>query len=232
MRKSIAVRLLFATWQILYAAEAFLQYEAPVDPQRGTVLHSFPTAGKGENGISRRQALDKSFAVAASGLLLPKTTLASDDLSTNSNKVKIPTIKLGGGKSTLEVSRTIQGYWQLAGGHGNYREVDAIENMKAHFDAGITTLDTADIYGPSELVVGKFVKSQAGAIPCTKFCCFRYLEVSFCATNLRSEYYQYSHGSRFRISRVPRSSNVFFERANGYRLINFPWWHSSGPTMT
>ena len=48
--------------------------------------------------------------------------------------------------------------------------------MKAHLDAGISTLDTADIYGPSELIVGKFVKSQPKAIPCTKFCCFRYLQ--------------------------------------------------------
>jgi len=30
--------------------------------------------------------------------------------------------------------------------------------------------------GPSELIVGKFAKSQPKAIPCTKFCCFRYLD--------------------------------------------------------
>mmetsp|Transcript_6138 Transcript_6138/g.17132 ORF Transcript_6138/g.17132 Transcript_6138/m.17132 type:complete len:290 (-) Transcript_6138:341-1210(-) len=45
--------------------------------------------------------------------------------------------------------------------------------MRNHFDAGVTTLDTADIYGPSELVVGKFVKAQPKAVVCTKFCCFR-----------------------------------------------------------
>ena len=48
--------------------------------------------------------------------------------------------------------------------------------MKAHYDAGITTLDTADIYGPSEQIVGNFMKSQPNAIPCTKFCCFRFLD--------------------------------------------------------
>jgi aryl-alcohol dehydrogenase-like predicted oxidoreductase len=49
-------------------------------------------------------------------------------------------------------------------------------NMRAHFDAGITTLDTADIYGPSELLVGEFVKSEPKAVACTKFCCFRGLD--------------------------------------------------------
>jgi aryl-alcohol dehydrogenase-like predicted oxidoreductase len=50
--------------------------------------------------------------------------------------------------------------------------------MKAHFDVGVTTCDTADIYGPSELIIGKYMKDQPKAIPCTKFCCFRNLEVS------------------------------------------------------
>lgn len=131
-----------------------------------------------ENEISRRKVLGTSFGVLASGLILPQGAIANGDSIPSVPTVPVPTIRLGGGKSTLKVSRTIQGYWQLAGGHGSYREVDAIENMQAHFDAGITTLDTADIYGPSELIVGKFVKSQPNAVPCTKFCCFRYLEVS------------------------------------------------------
>jgi aryl-alcohol dehydrogenase-like predicted oxidoreductase len=86
----------------------------------------------------------------------------------------------------LYVSKTIQGYWQLAGGHGKYRESDAIQNMIQHYQAGITTLDTADIYGPSEIIIGKFIHQQqqqtqdqvknSNIIPMTKFCCFRYLE--------------------------------------------------------
>lgn len=136
-----------------------------------------------ENQVSRRKILQSSFAVASSGLILPQCTLA-DDSRQSIHKDSVPTIQLGGGKSSLRISRTIQGYWQLAGGHGSYREVDALENMQAHYDAGITTLDTADIYGPSELIVGKFVKSQPGAVPCTKFCCFRYLEVSFSCPKL------------------------------------------------
>jgi aryl-alcohol dehydrogenase-like predicted oxidoreductase len=75
---------------------------------------------------------------------------------------------------SIEVSRTIQGYWQLAGGHGSYTESEAIENMRAHFSAGITTLDTADIYGPSELIVGKFVHSQPKVKTCCALLCLLY----------------------------------------------------------
>ena len=131
-----------------------------------------------DNEMSRRKVIGTSFGVLASGLILPQGANADVDSIPSVPTVPVPTIHLGGGKSSLKVSRTIQGYWQLAGGHGSYREVDAIENMQAHYNAGITTLDTADIYGPSELIVGKFIKSQPNAIPCTKFCCFRYLEVS------------------------------------------------------
>jgi aryl-alcohol dehydrogenase-like predicted oxidoreductase len=113
--------------------------------------------------------------------------------SSRNSQSNIPTVRLG--KGFLYVSRTIQGYWQLAGGHGKYSENDAIQNMIQHYDAGITTLDTADIYGPSEVIIGKFIHQQSQRnngpavsslqptreytneiIPMTKFCCFRYLE--------------------------------------------------------
>lgn len=129
--------------------------------------------------LSRRQAFVRTagaVATTSSGLVLPgvvqSARAADEGLATDTTPV--PKVRLG--KSSLEVSRTIQGCWQLAGGHGIYKEADAIENMRAHYKAGITTLDTADIYGPSESIVGKFVAEEMGAVPCTKFCCFRYLE--------------------------------------------------------
>lgn len=120
--------------------------------------------GVGSQSLSRRQIVGNIAASAltttASGLILPKVSVAA------STPAQIPMIRLGLG--SLEVSRTIQGYWQLAGGHGRYQEADAISNMAAHFDAGMTTLDTADIYGPSEIIVGRFVNKQPKAIPITK----------------------------------------------------------------
>jgi len=80
------------------------------------------------------------------------------DLLTKSTVTTVvPTIQLG--KGSISVSRTIQGYWELAGGHRKYNADEAVKNMEAHFNAGITTLDTADIYGASEQVMGRFLKN-------------------------------------------------------------------------
>jgi hypothetical protein len=155
--------------------------------------------------ISRRKAWETTAKTAAvgfssSGLLflpvrntnearaaeLPQVSPPSPTTTTSNNSMLLPVPKVRLGKSSLEVSRTIQGHWQLAGGHGRYKESEAINNMRAHAAAGITTLDTADIYGPSELIVGKFAKEEepnAGAAAitvCTKFCCFKFLNVSGC----------------------------------------------------
>jgi hypothetical protein len=102
----------------------------------GLVHPSTPTTPSGL--LSRRQALQGATVV--SGLIASRTA------SSAATTFKVPTVRLG----SLEISRTIQGHWQLAGGHGSFRESDVLTNMKQHFDAGITTLDTADIYGISE----------------------------------------------------------------------------------
>jgi aryl-alcohol dehydrogenase-like predicted oxidoreductase len=129
------------------------------------------------DGVTRRDAWGRMAAVGAttaSGILLPRGVYAAEEGTSTVATTTVPKVRLG--DSNLETSRTIQGYWQLAGGHGRYREADALANMEAHFKAGITNMDTADIYGPSEIIVGKFVGSQPKAVPFTKFCCFRYLE--------------------------------------------------------
>jgi len=124
--------------------------------------------------LTRRDTIGNALKTAAiltgASSLKPNLSYAESSLGS----AAVPTIALG--NSPLKVSRTIQGYWQLAGGHGKYSKEDAIKNMEAHYKAGITTLDTADIYGPSEQIVGNFLKETPDAIVCTKFCCFRYLE--------------------------------------------------------
>eukprot|EP00979_Chaetoceros_neogracilis_P012853 scaffold3515_cov267-Chaetoceros_neogracile.AAC.12 len=135
--------------------------------------------------LSRRDAISSTLKTAA--IITGSASVAtSNPLAVNAEESapalalapavpKVPTVTLG--KSSLSVSRTIQGYWQLAGGHGKYNQEEAITNMKAHYDAGITTLDTADIYGPSEFIVGKFMKQKPeNAVVCTKFCCFKFLD--------------------------------------------------------
>ena len=110
----------------------------------------------------------------ALGELASAAALATGGARAAAAAAAVPTLAIG--KSKLEVSQLIQGYWQLAGGHGAYTEAEAIANMRAHLAAGATTLDTADIYGPSELVVGKFVAEEKRAVACTKFCCFQGLD--------------------------------------------------------
>lgn len=54
------------------------------------------------------------------------------------------------------ISRLIRGGWQLAGGHGPVERASLNEGFLAFFDAGITTLDCADIYTGVEEMIGDF----------------------------------------------------------------------------
>jgi len=55
------------------------------------------------------------------------------------------------------ISRVIRGGWQLAGGHGPIDRSNAIDDLIAAFDAGITTFDCADIYTGVEDLYGDFL---------------------------------------------------------------------------
>ena len=55
------------------------------------------------------------------------------------------------------ISRVIKGGWQLAGDHGEVRRDQAIADMEAFLDAGITTFDCADIYTGVEEMIGHFI---------------------------------------------------------------------------
>jgi aryl-alcohol dehydrogenase-like predicted oxidoreductase len=86
----------------------------------------------------------------------------------------VPSSRLG----SLKVSQIIQGHWQLAGGHGREPFDDPSANMRNHYNAGITTFDTADIYGGSQQFIGQYLASDRpeDAVVCTKFCCFNGLD--------------------------------------------------------
>lgn len=55
-----------------------------------------------------------------------------------------------------EISAVIRGGWQLAGGHGPVEREQAVEDLVACADAGITTFDCADIYTGVEEILGVF----------------------------------------------------------------------------
>ena len=55
-----------------------------------------------------------------------------------------------------QVSRVIKGGWHLAGDHGSIDRDQAIKDMAAFVEAGITTFDCADIYTGVEQMIGDF----------------------------------------------------------------------------
>jgi aryl-alcohol dehydrogenase-like predicted oxidoreductase len=56
----------------------------------------------------------------------------------------------------LTICRIVNGMWQVAGGHGYINHDLAISDMLRYHEAGFTTWDLADIYGPAEDFIGEF----------------------------------------------------------------------------
>jgi aryl-alcohol dehydrogenase-like predicted oxidoreductase len=56
----------------------------------------------------------------------------------------------------LNICRILNGMWQVSGGHGRINPSAAIESMFQYVDAGFTTWDLADHYGPAEDFIGEF----------------------------------------------------------------------------
>lgn len=61
----------------------------------------------------------------------------------------------------LSVCRILNGMWQVSGAHGPIDPAKALAAMFAYHDAGFTTWDLADHYGPAEDFVGAFRRQFA-----------------------------------------------------------------------
>ncbi|OIW03887.1 hypothetical protein TanjilG_28422 [Lupinus angustifolius] len=61
------------------------------------------------------------------------------------------------GKDSLDICRVVNGMWQTSGGWGRIEKNNAIDAMLKYADAGFTTFDMADIYGPAEDLYGIFI---------------------------------------------------------------------------
>eukprot|EP01122_Echinamoeba_exundans_P008851 TRINITY_DN3013_c0_g1_i2.p1 TRINITY_DN3013_c0_g1~~TRINITY_DN3013_c0_g1_i2.p1 ORF type:complete len:340 (+),score=75.59 TRINITY_DN3013_c0_g1_i2:21-1040(+) len=72
---------------------------------------------------------------------------------------KIPTRLLAGGK--FEIRQIVHGLWQTAGGHGKINPTEALKYMVRLVEAGFTSFDGADHYGPAELLMGELRKWYA-----------------------------------------------------------------------
>jgi aryl-alcohol dehydrogenase-like predicted oxidoreductase len=63
--------------------------------------------------------------------------------------------------SDLTICRMLNGLWQVSGAHGRIDCRRAIDEMFAYHDAGFTTWDLADHYGPAEDFIGEFRREFA-----------------------------------------------------------------------
>ncbi len=61
----------------------------------------------------------------------------------------------------LFTCRILNGMWQVSGAHGRIDAAQAIDAMFAYHDAGFTTWDLADHYGPAEDFIGSFRRQFA-----------------------------------------------------------------------
>ncbi|MCY4364732.1 MAG: aldo/keto reductase [Chloroflexi bacterium] len=56
----------------------------------------------------------------------------------------------------LNICRLLNGLWQVSGAHGRIDPTAALNSMVEYHDAGFTTWDLADHYGPAEDFIGEF----------------------------------------------------------------------------
>jgi aryl-alcohol dehydrogenase-like predicted oxidoreductase len=63
----------------------------------------------------------------------------------------------------LSICRVLNGMWQVSGAHGAIDRARAVEAMFAYHNAGSTTWDLADHYGPAEDLIGDFRRRFAAS---------------------------------------------------------------------
>ncbi len=61
----------------------------------------------------------------------------------------------------MPICRILNGMWQVSGAHGRIDPATAIRSMFDYVDAGFTTWDLADHYGPAEDFIGEFRRQLA-----------------------------------------------------------------------
>jgi aryl-alcohol dehydrogenase-like predicted oxidoreductase len=61
----------------------------------------------------------------------------------------------------LPICRLLNGMWQVSGAHGPIDRQAALQDMLVYHDAGFTTWDLADHYGPAEDFIGEFRRRLA-----------------------------------------------------------------------
>jgi aryl-alcohol dehydrogenase-like predicted oxidoreductase len=75
--------------------------------------------------------------------------------------MKLPAASRFAFAADLPICRILNGMWQVSGVHGAIDPARAVDAMFAYHDAGFTTWDLADHYGPAEDLIGNFRRQFA-----------------------------------------------------------------------
>jgi aryl-alcohol dehydrogenase-like predicted oxidoreductase len=119
----------------------------------------------------------------------------------------------------LAICRVLNGMWQVSGAHGRIDPSRAVEAMFAYHDAGFTTWDLADHYGPAEDFIGDFRRQFAA----------RYGEARLGEVQAFTKWVP--HPGRMTRAVVKQAVAVSLSRMRVARLdlLQFHWWDYDDP---
>jgi aryl-alcohol dehydrogenase-like predicted oxidoreductase len=119
----------------------------------------------------------------------------------------------------ISICRVLNGMWQVSGAHGRIDPARAVEAMFAYHDAGFTTWDLADHYGPAEDFIGEFRRRFAS----------RHGEARLGELQAFTKWVP--HPSRMTRSVVEQAVGVSLSRMGVDRLdlLQFHWWDYADP---
>jgi aryl-alcohol dehydrogenase-like predicted oxidoreductase len=119
----------------------------------------------------------------------------------------------------LTICRVLNGMWQVSGGHGRIDPVQAVEEMFAYHNAGFTSWDLADHYGPAEDFIGEFRRRFAA----------RYGQARLGEIQAFTKWVP--HPGRMTRALVEQAVDVSRSRMDVDRLdlLQFHWWDYADP---
>ncbi len=129
----------------------------------------------------------------------------------------LPRVALAPG---VHIPRLIRGGWQLAGGHGPVDRSRALADMARFMDAGMDTVDGADIYTGVEALYGEFNQRRRAALQPPMRVHTKFVPDASDLTRVNAAYVR---------SIITRS----LQRLGGERLdlVQFHWWDYAVPGM-
>ena len=127
------------------------------------------------------------------------------------------TIELASG---YRIPRVLRGGWQLAGGHGEVDRARALDDIGAFVDAGLDTVDGADIYTGVEALYGEFnARHDAAAV--------RRLQVH---TKFVPDYDDLARVDEAYVRRIVDRSRARLQRQR-LDLVQLHWWNCEVPGL-